>query len=296
MKLKYLLLIVFLWGSLDSGALGNSQTSGAKADRAFYYNKYRSVRDTMTVNSWINLKRLSDNLEQVVKIDQQFIDSLRYQQKSDSAALAHVTQLTQKYDELNANFKIINERSKRDFRIIFYLKIAAGILAFIILLAIMVIYNKKVVARRYKDEGEHYEALAEERQQQLDLLDAELKKLKIREIGFREELEKGMQNHQERLLFLQNKCSTLEAENQKLKAACESMNINYQSVLDESLSVIDIPDDMEELKKLAKSLIDERKSLINLAGKLREQVETANSKYQSIILRFKRLSNELLSE
>lgn len=293
MKIKLGFTILIFFVSIVSSAQYTAADSLLLAERDYYYMRYRSVRDTMKINTWLNLKRVSDNLEQVVKRDRQIIEALQHRIADDSAIIASNRDVAKQYEELMANFNVVNERSKNDATMLLYLKTAAGVLIFLSLILVYSIFSISGRLRKYRHERDHYEALLEERQKQLDIMDTELRKMKQREMEFRDELEKGMQVHQERLNALQNKCSFLEKENEQLQSSIADRNLSFVPVSTETHQIQELPEDIDKLKQLVKSLYDERNSLMNLAGNLRTQVEEENRKNQDIVEKINLLAKDL---
>lgn len=294
MKLYHIIAGLILFGSTLVHAQEPADDSVRWAEREYYYNKYRSVRDTMTINSWINLKRVSDNLEQVVKRDLQVIEDLQQQKISDSAIIASNHDITRQFGELSTDYSRINEQLENGRTMLLYLKIVSGGLVFLLLMLLFSIISKSRQMHKFSAESDHYESLVEERQKQLDLMEAELRKLKQREMEFRDELEKGMQIHQERLHALQSKCYQLEKDNELLRSASQD-GVPSTYVPSDS-HTLNLPEEVGDLKQLAKSLFDERNSLINLAGKLRTQVEEGNRKTQSIVEKVNLLAKDLAAD
>jgi len=263
------------------------------AEREYFYHKYRSVRDTMRINTWINLKRVSDNLEQVVKRDQQVIDALKSKISDDSAVIAELRDVSTRYIDLQAEFDGLKAKAEKENTLNYYLKIVAASLFILFILFLFLFLKSVSKLRRTRSELDQGAAALEEHQIQLDLLDAELRKLKQREADFREELEKGMESNQIRLLTIQQKCETLEKENQQLRRISEIGEGIHIPAASDAVSKTELPDDPDDLKQMIKSLMDERNSLINLAGKLRAQADTENKRNQEIISRISLLVNDL---
>jgi len=293
MKLKLVLTMLLIAGSIGTRAQYPVADSMLWAERDYFYKKYRSVRDTMTINTWLNLKRVSDNLEQVVKRDQQVIVALQQRVAQDSAIIASNHDVEKQYQALSADYNRLIEKSRKDAAMLVYLKIAAGVLILIFLILIYYIVGMFKKNKKSKDERDHYEALVQERQKQIDVMDIELRKMKHREMEFRDELERGMQLHQERLNALQSKCLQLEKENKELQSSMPDGFLPAFSNSTDSHIMQELPEDPESLKQLAKSLYDERSSLINLAGKLRIQVEEQNRRNQDIIEKISLLARDL---
>ncbi len=262
-------------------------------ERAYYFRKYKSVRDTMTINSWLNLKRVSDNLEQVVKRDQQVIDFLRVKISSDSTIIATLTDISTQNNILPTHKEVkIKNGWVDDFPASYLIAFVGFLFLFVLILIYFLIarYNK---FKRYRSSSDHYESIAEERLHQIEQLDLDLRKMKQRELDFREELERGMQSNQERLLLLQEKCEQLEVENQKLTGNKTTPFVTHPASSSEGFTGADLPDNPDELKGMIKSLYNERNSLLNLAGKLRAQLDGESRKNHEIYERINLLMKDL---
>jgi len=263
------------------------------AEREYYYQKYRSVRDTMRINTWLNLKRVSDNLEQVVKRDQMVIDGLRNMLMADSIIISNLRDVSSQYEATKLKNETLQAEAETQNRVLFYYKVIIGGLSVIGLVLVIGLIGKHRNYRIYRGSSDHYEALVEEKQHQLDNLDAELRKQKQRETDFRDELEKGIQTYQVRLLNLKEKCDQLENENLQLRKLSVGSEELLTSTLAEGLPAGELPDNTDDLKQLIKSLYDERNSLMNLAGKLQGKVESEGKKYHDLIEKINRLTKDL---
>lgn len=283
--LFYILPFTFVMGQ------NNNSDSLLLQERAYYYRKYRSVRDTMTMNTWLNLKRVSDNLEQIVKRDQHVIDILQNRISSDSAFIDSLTEVSNNRF-LNQNEMMTRSERSDGFPVI-YLKAAVGLLIFIILILFYSLISRFNKFKLYKNSSEHYEGIAEQRLHLVEQADMELRKMKQRELDFRDELERGMQSNQERLLSLQEKCAQLEKENQQFRAGADTSAAISSFIPSDISSGSDFPDDVDELKQMLNSLYEERKSLMNLAGTLRSQLQEESTKNRAIIDRISFLLSDL---
>jgi len=263
------------------------------AEREYFYRKYRSIRDTMRINTWLNLKRISDNLDQVVRRDQQVIDALNLRISADSVVISDLNDIEVRFHELQLKYDDLHEQSSKDKAFFLYFKIAIASLTLVLFLFLFILINRVGKLKKIRAELDHSAAGFEESLHQLESLDAEIRKLKQREVDFREELEKGMESNQVRLLSLQQKCETLEKENQHLRKITEAGEGGHFPLSSDIVAKAELPDNPDDLKQMVKSLLDERNSLINLAGKLRTQAETENKKNQEIIGRINLLVNDL---
>lgn len=281
MRIFTFLLILFT--VLTISLSGNPTDSVLMSERDYYLKEYRSVRDTMTVNTWLNLKRLSDNLEQVVARDQIIIDQyLNYVSndtlipKKDTGSLKAMANLEMQNEKLEA-------RTTNDMRMLWILKTSAGLMILVILLLLFWLINEKTKFNRLKGLYSLADKLSVEKRKENMVLEEELEKLRKREQDFRTELEKGLITHQEKLMMLQKKNLQLETELKKIKGQLprkDDINLPHS---DTKLEISNIPNDEREVKELIQSLSDERNSLIKLAGRLQNQLDAEKGRYQELM-------------
>lgn len=243
------------------------------SERLYYYKKYTSIADTMTINSWINLKRLKDNLEEIVKIDNELIQYYQViggrdiPNESDS-----INKLNSKLSEVSNQLELKTSRADNDLWMIWILKTAAVFMIFIILILIYLAINfsnkfknARILVKSSEDENN---SLKEEHLQLVE----ECKRLKSREDDFREELQRGLISNQEKLNLLQEKIKSLEFENEKLRAISDPNSLAQVVYLEKAELASDEKNKPELTVEEINNLISERDSLIRLAGKLQEQL------------------------
>ena len=209
----FLILLIVFTISLP----GNAADSVLMTERDYYFKEYRSIRDTMTTNTWLNLKRLSDNLEQVVHRDQIIID--HYKSKADIDTL--IPKKEAEYLKAMANLEMkmeqLEARTTNDMRMLWILKTAAALMILVILLLLYLLINGKSKLSHLQSLYSFTDNLSVEKRKEITMLEAELEKLRKREQDFRTELEKGLIIHQEKLMMLQKKNIKLETELKKIK-------------------------------------------------------------------------------
>jgi hypothetical protein len=290
--MRFLIFVILLLSCFSSGLYGNEPDSAILAEREFYLKRYNSVKDTMTVNTWLNLKRLSDNLHEVVVRDQIIIDQLRDQQKGDSLHKDSVNLFGDELRKLRILNSQLTSRSKNDFYMIWVLKTSASVLVVCVLVLIYLLITSKNRITRYKKRQSEMESHIIEVQNQLSFQEVEVSKLKQREQDFRSELEKGLITYQEKLSLLQKRNSFLEEELKRMEDSSNNAeNSNYnlsQKIMDFS----DIPQDSEGVANMFQAITDERDSLLNLAGKLQKQIQEEKEKYNKLVLMIKSLPDE----
>ena len=285
MRMITFLLILFFISPMS--LIGNTQDSILMAERDYYYKKYSSVRDTMTKNTWVNLKSLSENLEQVVQRDQIIID--QYMSKVGSDTVAAAKDNGQKREMTNLELKVeqLESRTINDMRMLWILKTASGLMLLIILLMLYFLINERSRLSSLKGLHAFADKLSIEKRKENLMLEAELDKLRQREKDFRTELEKGLITHQDKLMMLQKKNNQLEIELKEIKeqpSGNENINRPFPAIKAE---ISNFPDNEKEIKELVQSLSDERNSLMNLAGRLQKQLETEKGRYQELMQKIK---------
>lgn len=292
MKAKLMLLpFFFVLFFYDTSDAAYQVDSALVQQREYYMGKYRSVRDTMTVNSWINLKRLSDNLEKLAATDAQIIDSLVSRIQADSVV---ISEMSSSQDQTNVDEPMQSVAYQDAGNNRMMLMLLKAFLAFLLLVLLILVY---FLVRRSKrlsllsEEFVRIEALATEKQSQATAVELELNKLKQRELGFREELERGIQVNQERMRAMQQKCELLEEDNKMLAGRLKSQDSQLKAGTPED--AVSIGDD--EKSSLIRSLTEERSSLMNLAATLRAQLADETRKRQNLLEKFRSVFSDLNS-
>lgn len=268
-------ILFFLIFSLSFLSPGHSQSADSVllSERVYYYNKYSSIADTMTINSWINLKRIKDNLEEIVKIDNELIEYYRVIGGRDILSERDsINKLNSELSEVSNQLELKTLRADNDLWMIWILKTASVFLIFIILILIYLSIN---FSNKFKNARIQVKSIEDKnnslKEEYLQLVE-ECKRLKTREDDFREELQRGLVSNQEKMNLLQEKIKSLEAENEKLRAIlypnslAQVLNIEKAELASDEKNKPELT--MEEIK----NLISERDSLIRLAGKLQEQL------------------------
>lgn len=268
-------ILFFLIFSLSFLSFGHSQSADSVllSERVYYYNKYSSIADTMTINSWINLKRIKDNLEEIVKIDNELIEYYQVIGGRDIPGESDsINKLNSELSEVSNQLELKTLRADNDLWMIWILKTASVFLIFIILILIYLSIN---FSNKFKNARIQVKSIEDKnnslKEEYLQLVE-ECKRLKTREDDFREELQRGLVSNQEKMNLLQEKIKSLEAENEKLRAIlypnslAQVLNIEKAELASDEKNKPELT--MEEIK----NLISERDSLIRLAGKLQEQL------------------------
>ncbi|PKP46459.1 MAG: hypothetical protein CVT94_14600 [Bacteroidetes bacterium HGW-Bacteroidetes-11] len=284
-------MILFLSG-ISVNLFGLEPDSTILAERDFYLKKYNSVKDTMTINTWLNLKRLSDNLQEVVLRDQIIIDQLLRQNHLDSSHWDSINSMDSELKQLRFANSQIASRSKNDLHMMWVLKTSASVLTILVLVMIYLLITSKNKISRYKKRQNELESHKIGIQNQLLLQELEVSKLKQREKDFRSELEKGLITYQEKLNLLQKRNSLLEEELSKIKNSGNNQEIGNFYLPHTSIDISEIPQDSEGVAAVLKAITDERDSLMNLAGKLQKQIHEEKEKYNKLVLMIKALPDE----
>ena len=286
---KLIVFILAVFAVINVGIAQNEQDSVLEAERDFYWNRYTVIRDTLTINTWNNLKRMKDNLEEVVVRDQLIINSLKGQLEVDSSLVVNQTDMNSRYNELVAEYDVLSSRTKNDMQMMLYLKGAVGVLLLILVIIVFTLIGRASSLKKARTKADHYEALAEQRNQTNELQESELKRLKDREMEFREELEKGMQAHQERIVSIQQRNNELEHEIESLKA--RPLGSVYTASV--GLSDPEIPSDEHELRQWSRNLLDERNNLLKLAEQYRQKADDERARREKLLERIKNLAGSL---
>lgn len=263
-----------------------------EAERFHYYTKFRSLKDTITVNTWVNMKRMNDHLEKIVEIDNVLFDSIRSAHQRDSLALAAQQQFNQRYNDLIMEYDKLKARTDNDLNMMLYLKMAVGVLAAFIVLLIFMLIGRNTVNKRNKEKAEHYEAIFEEKRLEAEAFQVELDRMKRREKEFRDELEKGMQLNMERLQGLQEKCDQLEEDKRRLEQSAQYFPESIPGKNDDEKIAL-IPEDAGEMTEMIRTLSEERDSLINLAGQLQKKLENEMARRTALLERVDALVQNL---
>ncbi len=291
MRFRALLMILFL-SCISVNLFGLEPDSTILAERDFYLKKYNSVKDTMTINTWLNLKRLSDNLQEVVLRDQIIIDQLLRQNHLDSSHWDSINSMDSELKQLRFANSQIASRSKNDLHMMWVLKTSASVLTILVLVMIYLLITSKTKISRYKKRQNELESHKIGIQNQLLLQELEVSKLKQREKDFRSELEKGLITYQEKLNLLQKRNSLLEEELSKIKNYGNNLEIGNFYFPHTRIDISAIPQDSEGVAVVLKAITDERDSLMNLAGKLQKQIHEEKEKYNKLVLMIKALPDE----
>ncbi|HOI86372.1 MAG TPA: hypothetical protein PLV51_00775 [Lentimicrobium sp.] len=279
---KRLILLVFIMVLLPLRGMvyGNELLQ----QRSAHFEKYWSLKDTMTIRTWKNMKEMTDNLEAIVLLDERIIDSLRRKSVQDSALISEHEFLTKRYQTVETERDILKSRTQNDMQMMLYLKAAVGLLlcALVVLIYILISrYNPGLKARK---EAGHYAALFESKRQETELLIEELQSIRQREIGLREELENGMQLYQDKMQILMEKCRVIEEENSRLEQELTGDRI----VGTTSLETINEGAVAESaLKQKIESLAGERDTLLKLNEELSRNLEEEKEKRTQLIERIK---------
>lgn len=285
---KHLILIVFVMVVLPlSGMIYGNELF---QQRSVYTEKYRSLKDTMTIRTWKNMKEMTDNLEALVLLDERIIDSLRRKSVQDSALISEHEFLTKRYQSVEAERDILKSRTQNDMQMMLYLKAAVGLLLCALVVLIYILISRANPGLKARKEAGHYAALFESKRQETELLIEELQSIRQREIGLREELENGMQVYQDKMQILMEKCRVIEEENNRLEQELTGDRIdgtiswasNDESAVAESA-----------LNRKIESLAGERDKLLKLNEELSRDLEEEKEKRAQLIERIKAAAGNL---
>ncbi len=293
MRYFLFILILFLPWSYSSAAVQN-EDSLRKVERVKYYMKYRLLKDTIKVNTWGNLKRLNDNLEKIVEIDNILLDSIHPAMVVDSQLIRSHEELNARHNELLTEYDRLHAAHTNNLQLLLYLKVAIAAFALIAIILLFIIIGKQSSKSKLRKQCENYESAFEEKRIENEGIVLQLTRLKNREAEFREELERGMQANQARLTGLLDKCSRLEEENKQLQELVQE----HKGSVAENQAVpqppkIEIPEDEDERAQLIRSLSEERESLMKLAGQLQSKLENEKTRRKEMLARIDTLVRNL---
>jgi cell division protein FtsB len=294
--MRFLAILIFFISGISAGLSASEPDSAIFAERDFYFKKYSSVKDTMTVNTWLNLKRLSDNLQEVVLRDQIIINQLLGQKQGDSSEIDSINQIGDELRHLRISNSQLASRSKNDFQMMWVLKTASSVLIVIVLVLIYLLITSKNRIIRYKKRQSEMESNIIEMQNQLLSHEIEVSKLKQREMDFRSELEKGLVAYQEKLSLLQKRNTFLEEEFSKIEGSAKNADRSNFHLPHTNFDIDNIPQDSEGVAIMLQTITDERDSLLNLAGKLQKQIQEEKEKYNKLVLMIKALPDESIDD
>lgn len=286
---KLIVFMLALFALINLGIAQEEQDSVLEAERDFYWNRYAGIRDTLTINTWNNLKRMKDNLEEVTVRDQLIINSLKDRLEVDSSLVVNQTDMNSRYNELAGEYDVLSSRTKNDMQMMLYLKGAVGVLLLILVIIVFTLIGRASSLKKARKRADHYEALAEQRNQTNELQESELKRLKDREMEFREELEKGMQAHQERIISIQQRNNELEHEIESLKAR----PAGFVDSASAGFFDPEIPSDEQELRQWSRNLLDERNNLLKLAEQYRQKADDERIRREKLLDKIKNLAGSL---
>ncbi|MBL7906558.1 MAG: hypothetical protein JNL22_16160 [Bacteroidales bacterium] len=287
-----LMLISFFFVLFHYEAVGSSYQvdSALINEREFYLGKVHSIRDTMTVNSWINLKRLSDNLEKLAFTDAQILDSLYSRIKADSATIAALS-AEQTATVADQSLQVSDSGETGNNRLMpVIMKAFIAFLLFLLLILVYLLIRKSNSLKASEAVISRFEATAAEKQSQVAMAELELTKLKQREFEFREELERGIQLNQERMQSMLQKCELLEEENRILANRLKAQASQLQAGVPED--AVNEGDD-DDRRLMIRSLMEERSSLMNLAATLRAQLADETRKRQTMLEKFRAVYDDI---
>lgn len=241
-------------------------------ERQYYYQKYLSINDTITINTWKNLKHLKDNLEEIVKIDNELIQYYQvFGNKETSIESDTINKLNSKLSEVSNQLELKTARADNDLYMIWILKTTVIVMIFIVLILIYLSINYSNKFKNARIMLKETEAESNSIKSEYLLVAEECKRLKSREDDFREELQKGLISNQEKLNLLQERIKSLESENEKLRSTPDFTDSDFNAYLNEGETALNGSSNPELNYEEIRNLISERDSLIRLAGKLQEQ-------------------------
>lgn len=182
------------------------------------YKRYRLVKDTATVRTWMNMDRMNKALIDVVEYDNKLLKSYRYNDSllSDSLQFAQDTVLVQQPVE---DVKLTGTKNETVSGYLLPGLVACGI-AVIVLIVLLVMrsLSLKRVQRMLDESEETFNG----KLKRMEFLESEVKKMKSREKEIKAELEKGIIDYQAKMQQLRLRIDELANENTRLESMLAS--------------------------------------------------------------------------
>ena len=207
-------LVIFILVLTFTGELSAiNQDSVTLELRAKAYKRYRHVKDTATIRTWMNMDRMNKALIDVAEYDNKLLKSYRY---SDSVLRAN--------SQINVDTAISQQPLETvkppvsntgfDKEYLLATSAACGILVIILLVLLIIRSISLKQVRRALDESEE---TFNNKIKRMELLESEVKKMKSREKEIKAELEKGIIDYQGKMQQLRLRINELADENSRLE-------------------------------------------------------------------------------
>lgn len=181
------------------------------------YKRYRLVKDTTTIRTWMNMDRMNKALIEVVEYDNELLQTYNY---ADSALATDAqsspdTLVSRQPEEFVK--PVLNLEFDRDYLLF---ALAASIILAMIFLVLLIF--RTINLRQTRQTLDESEEIYNSKIKRMEFLDSEVKKMKSRENEIKAELEKGIIDYQAKMQQLRQRIDELASENTRLESLLAS--------------------------------------------------------------------------
>lgn len=235
---------------------------------------YHSLIDSVIPGRLTKMYILNNQLQTIVSIDDSII--LNTYSLIDKEAIAYdsINKVNQRLALLAFDNDRLQQRTTNDMKMLLILKLAV---AFLLVSFLILLYFATVKLNRKKSGTEVQFGLLSGLESENSNLRTEVERMKTREFSLKDELDRGLQLHQDKYALLTENYNQLLAENQKLKLTPERQSI---------------PED-KEASELIDLLKIENNNLTIKINRMQQQLDEAHAKNQSILKKIEKLINDL---
>lgn len=235
---------------------------------------YHSLIDSVIPGRLSKMYMLNNQLQNIVSKDDSIILHTYSLLDNEASAVDSINKVNQRLALLAFDNDRLQQRTTNDMKMLLILKLAVALLlvSFLILL-----YFATIKLNRKKSSTEVQFGLLSGLESENANLRTELERIKSREFNLKDELDRGIQLHQDKYALLTEKFNQLLAENQKLK----------QMPIQQS-----IPEDKEASELIDLLKIENNNLTIKLNG-MQQQLDESHAKNQSILKKIEKLINDL---
>jgi|GEM_PF-2310658 len=235
---------------------------------------YHSLIDSVIPGRLSKMYMLNNQLQNIVSKDDSIILHTYSLLDNEASAADSINKVNQRLALLAFDNDRLQQRTTNDMKMLLILKLAVALLlvSFLILL-----YFATIKLNRKKSSTEVQFGLLSGLESENANLRTELERIKAREFNLKDELDRGIQLHQDKYALLTEKFNQLLAENQKLKQMPKQQSI---------------PEDKEASELIDLLKIENNNLTIKLNG-MQQQLDESHAKNQSILKKIEKLINDL---
>jgi hypothetical protein len=234
---------------------------------------YQNLQDSMIPGKVLKLYLVNELLMEMVSKDDSIILATNSLMKREKAYEDSIKKANIRLTELNFDNNRLQERTVNDMKMMLILKIAVAVLLVALLILVFVIFsrkNKDGTDRNFEEEISGLESLNISLKKEID-------RHKIRELQFKDDLDRSIQSEQERYNGLNEKYNQLLVEIQQLRKV--QGNQTHDSNNDYTLQINQLKVNNEQL--------------VSRVSELQLQLEEARIKNQSILKKINKLITDL---